>query len=68
LPGARGRGLGRAVVRRLMEGGVARGARAAVLESSAMGRSVYEQLGFREAGRYSILIRNLDDEEPVPLP
>jgi ribosomal protein S18 acetylase RimI-like enzyme len=68
LPDARGRGLGRAVVRRLMEDGVARGARAAVLESSAMGRSVYEQLGFREAGRYRILIRNLDDEEPDPLP
>jgi hypothetical protein len=33
-----------------------------------MGRSVYEQLGFREAGRYRILIRNLDDEEPDPLP
>lgn len=44
----RGRGFGGAVTERLMAEGKARGAREAVLHSSAMGLSVYRRLGFVE--------------------
>src|ERR1700756_4019142 len=44
----RGRGIGGAVTERLMVEGKARGAREAVLHSTAMGLSVYRRLGFAE--------------------
>ena len=47
LASARGRGVGRAVTRALMHLARERGHRHAVLESSEMGFSLYESLGFR---------------------
>jgi ribosomal protein S18 acetylase RimI-like enzyme len=46
LEGARRRGVGSAVTAAAMSDGAAVGATTAVLESSEMGRSVYERLGF----------------------
>jgi len=57
IPDFRGRGLGRLVTLAAMRDGAAHGARSAVLESSEAGYSVYERLGFREVGRYRVLIR-----------
>ncbi|MDG4808843.1 GNAT family N-acetyltransferase [Micromonospora sp. WMMD1120] len=45
-PSARGRGLGRALTEAVLRDGVAAGADAAYLHSSAMGRALYESLGF----------------------
>jgi GNAT superfamily N-acetyltransferase len=60
VPDARGLGLGRAVTIAAMQEGADRGAGAAVLEASTMGRPVYEKLGFQVAGRYQILSRTAD--------
>jgi ribosomal protein S18 acetylase RimI-like enzyme len=56
LPAARRRGAGRAATEAAMAEAAAHGATAALLESSAMGRSVYERLGFREVGTVTILL------------
>jgi GNAT superfamily N-acetyltransferase len=56
LPNARRRGAGGAVTSAAMAYGLARGARDAVLESSEIGRSVYERLGFRQIGEVAILV------------
>ena len=55
LPAARRQGLGRAVTLAVLRDGGARGARVAVLESSAPGLGVYHGLGFREAGRFQVV-------------
>jgi len=53
---ARGRGLGTAATAAAMRLGYAMGARAAVLQASPMGRSVYARMGFREIGAYRLLV------------
>jgi GNAT superfamily N-acetyltransferase len=61
VPDARGRGIGGAIMIAVCRAAVARGARVAVLESSAMGRSVYRRLGFRDVGAFRILHRSTWD-------
>lgn len=56
LPAHRGRGLGTAITARVLADAVAAGARAAFLQSSAMGCSVYERLGFRTADHWTVWI------------
>jgi len=48
LPEARRRGFGAAVTHRMMREGQTRGCEIAVLAASAMGKPVYEHLGFTE--------------------
>jgi ribosomal protein S18 acetylase RimI-like enzyme len=55
---ARGRGIGAAVTTAVCRQAADRGARTAVLESSAMGQSVYRRLGFRDVGAFRILHRS----------
>jgi len=50
---SRRRGSGEAMTRRVIAGGVAAGATVAILQSSAMGRAVYERIGFRLVVEYS---------------
>ncbi|MFH1134498.1 MAG: GNAT family N-acetyltransferase [Pseudomonadota bacterium] len=49
--GFRGRGLGRALTRTVLDLAKARGCRLAVLQASDLGRRVYRRLGFGEYGR-----------------
>ncbi|MGI5522393.1 GNAT family N-acetyltransferase [Micromonospora sp. CA-259024] len=46
VPSARGRGLGRVLTETVLRDGIAAGADAAYLQSSAMGRPLYESMGF----------------------
>ena len=46
VPSARGRGLGRALTETVLRDGIAAGADAAYLHTSAMGRPLYESMGF----------------------
>ncbi|MEU8087086.1 GNAT family N-acetyltransferase [Micromonospora sp. NPDC049101] len=46
VPSARGRGLGRTITEAVLRDGIAAGADAAYLQSSAMGRALYESMGF----------------------
>lgn len=55
LPDFRRRGIGRAITRHALELGAAGGARTGVLQSSPMGRPVYEKMGFREVFPYRLL-------------
>jgi ribosomal protein S18 acetylase RimI-like enzyme len=55
LPDARRRGLGLAATHAILRDGAARGARLAVLESTADGLPLYRRLGFREVGRFDVL-------------
>lgn len=55
IPAARRRGAGAAVTAAAMTDGRRRGAHTAILESSMMGRSVYERLGFRQVCEVSVL-------------
>ena len=57
VPEARGRGLGALATRLAMRHGAEHGARSAVLEASEMGYPLYRHLGFREIGRYQVLVR-----------
>jgi ribosomal protein S18 acetylase RimI-like enzyme len=54
VPAARGRGAGGAVTAAAMVDARTDGARWAILESSPMGRSVYERLGFREVTQVAV--------------
>jgi predicted GNAT family acetyltransferase len=61
VPDARRGGFGTALTAAAMAYGLERGARWAILESSSMGMSVYERLGFRQVcevvvyeGRFSV--------------
>lgn len=56
VPSRRGRGLGAAITARVIADGAAAGARAAFLQSSAMGYSVYERLGFRTADHWTVWV------------
>ncbi|MEU4680328.1 GNAT family N-acetyltransferase [Micromonospora sp. NPDC023737] len=47
VPSARGRGLGRSITETVLLDGIAAGADAAYLQASAMGRPLYESMGFR---------------------
>ncbi|MEW9533834.1 GNAT family N-acetyltransferase [Microbispora sp. NPDC049125] len=47
VPAVRGRGLGRAITETVLLDAVAAGAEAAYLHTSAMGRPLYESMGFR---------------------
>lgn len=58
---SRGRGVGREVTIAVCRLAAERGARVAVLESSAMGYSVYRRLGFRDAGAFRIVHRSTWD-------
>jgi ribosomal protein S18 acetylase RimI-like enzyme len=54
LPEARGRGLGRATTLAVLHDARARGASMGVLESSEMGFSVYERIGFHHVGDFRL--------------
>lgn len=54
VPEARGRGFGRAVVWAAIAAGRALGLRSSALWATPMGRSMYEQMGFRPATEYRI--------------
>ena len=57
VEGHRRHGVGRAAMRAAMRFGAARGCRIAVLQTSEIGRSLYERLGFEEYGMYRVLLR-----------
>ncbi|MEO5940655.1 MAG: GNAT family N-acetyltransferase [Candidatus Limnocylindrales bacterium] len=56
LEDARRRGVGAAITAAAVAGGLADGAVATLLETSPLGRPVYERLGFREIGSVTILV------------
>jgi ribosomal protein S18 acetylase RimI-like enzyme len=56
-PEHRGRGYGAALTAEAARAGFANGADLAWLQSSAMGHSVYERLGFRDVETYALLTR-----------
>ena len=56
LPDSRGRGAGRTVTGAAVADGRARGAVAAVLETSPLGRPVYERMGFLDVGTATMLL------------
>ena len=58
VPAARRRGAGGAVTAAAMADAQADGARWAILETSEMGRSVYERLGFRQVAEVAIYAGN----------
>ncbi|MEU8080583.1 GNAT family N-acetyltransferase [Catellatospora citrea] len=53
-PEARGLGYGRAVTEQVVAGGVARGARTAVLQATPAGYPVYVKMGFAQVGDYHL--------------
>lgn len=55
LPEFRRRGIGRAITLHALQLGAAGGARTGFLQSSPMGRPVYENMGFREIFSYRLL-------------
>jgi ribosomal protein S18 acetylase RimI-like enzyme len=52
LPAWRRRGLARSLVEHVLADAAHRGARTATLQSTRMGKPLYESLGFEPAGRY----------------
>jgi GNAT superfamily N-acetyltransferase len=56
LPSQRGRGFGRAMTIAALRAAVGLGYRIGVLQSSDLGYSVYQRLGFRELFRYDIYV------------
>jgi GNAT superfamily N-acetyltransferase len=61
LDDARRRGYGAAVTRRAVADGASRGATVAILQSSTMGRPVYEAIGFREVLAFRVFL----DDRPA---
>jgi GNAT superfamily N-acetyltransferase len=55
VPDARGRGAGTAVTRAVIDDGIERGAVAAMLQSSAAGRPIYERIGFHDVGSVTVM-------------
>ena len=53
---ARRRGYGAALTRRAIDEGRRRGAEVAILQSSTMGRPVYEALGFRQTAEFRVFV------------
>ena len=80
LASHRRRGLARALVEHVLHHAAGQGARTASLQSTAMGRSLYEGLGFQAAGRYEEWVatrrsrrapgagRAPEPEQPAPVP
>ncbi|MET8044724.1 GNAT family N-acetyltransferase [Micromonospora sp. NPDC005215] len=60
LPAARGRGVGRAITEAVLRDGIAAGAEAAYLHPSAMGRPLYEAMGFRLVENWTIFQAIMD--------
>jgi GNAT superfamily N-acetyltransferase len=56
VPEARGRGFGAAMTRRVIADGAAAGCTAAALQASAMGRPIYERIGFRLVQEYDVFV------------
>ncbi|HEY7969957.1 MAG TPA: GNAT family N-acetyltransferase, partial [Candidatus Limnocylindrales bacterium] len=56
IESARRRGYGAALTRRAIDEGRRRGAAVAILQSSTMGRSVYEAIGFRETAEFRVFV------------
>jgi GNAT superfamily N-acetyltransferase len=56
IESARRRGYGAAMTARVVEDGVVAGCDAAALQASAMGRPIYERLGFRTVVRYAAYV------------
>ena len=54
VPAARSRGLGRTITEAVLLDGVAAGADAAYLHTSAMGRPLYESMGFRLVEEWTV--------------
>ncbi|MEU8327608.1 GNAT family N-acetyltransferase [Micromonospora sp. NPDC048839] len=54
VPAARGRGVGRAITEAVLRDGIAAGVEAAYLQSSAVGRPLYEAMGFRLVENWTI--------------
>jgi GNAT superfamily N-acetyltransferase len=52
VPNARKRGIGTAMTERIVDDGAAAGCEVAILQSSEMGRPIYEKLGFRTVVEY----------------
>jgi GNAT superfamily N-acetyltransferase len=67
VPEARGHGLGSFATRVAMRHGLDAGARTAILEASEMGHSLYLRLGFRDVGRYRVLVRRAEGAIEIPL-
>ena len=57
LPDARGRGIGTAMTLHAMAEGKRRGAEAAVLQATDMGKPVYEKIGFSTAYDYELYLQ-----------
>ncbi|HET7678217.1 MAG TPA: GNAT family N-acetyltransferase [Candidatus Limnocylindrales bacterium] len=60
IESARRRGFGAAMTRRVAHDGAAAGCDVAILQSSAMGRPVYERLGYRTVVRYRAFVEGSD--------
>ena len=56
VPTARGRGFGAAMTGRVVADGAAAGCDVATLQASAMGRPIYERMGFRVVQEYDIYL------------
>lgn len=56
MPAFRRRGFSRALTKRMIDDGIRRGARGAFLQASAMGKPLYESLGFREVENWAYLV------------
>jgi GNAT superfamily N-acetyltransferase len=56
IDGARGRGYGGAMTRHAIAAGRREGATVAILQSSAMGRPLYESMGFREVLAFRVFV------------
>jgi GNAT superfamily N-acetyltransferase len=55
-PAARGRGFGAAITGRVVADGAAAGCDVAALQASAMGRPIYERMGFRVVQEYDVYL------------
>lgn len=66
LPGWRRRGLARALVEHVLADAHHRGARTSTLQSTPMGRPLYESLGFRPVGRYEEWVPQDASTSPTP--
>lgn len=58
VPAARRRGYGEAMTARVVADGIAAGCDVAALQASAVGRPIYERLGFRVDVRYNAYVRS----------